>query len=190
MKIKRTVSLIIHFSLHSRNRGKISIIKFPEVFLTLLILLNWLKMDVTALHLRATSDCNPPDRKRLCPGEDILSLQAPAPMPYWEPEERLAHQVSFLFLPLNPLSIPFPMGSMLSQGDSVSFLREADSFTDLKEKEEPTSRAGTIILIFLCALCLFPYFSLWIMRILRAEAVSWCPYMWPRTNVQYILKIT
>lgn len=119
------VSLIIRFSLHPRNRETTSIVNFPEVLLIFLILLNWLKTDVTTLHLHATSDCShssvfpAPDRKRLCPGEDIFSLQAPASTPYWEPDEHLAHQVSFFFLPLSPLSIPFPTRSILSQGDSA-----------------------------------------------------------------------
>ena len=59
-------------------------------------------------------------------------------MPYWEHEEHLAHQVSFLFLTPNPLSIAFPMRSMLSQGDAAFgyvILCEVDSFTEMKQKE-------------------------------------------------------
>lgn len=68
----RTVSLIIRFSLHSRNRETTSIIKFPEVLLIFLILPNCLKTDVTMLHLYATLTAATPAAFLLQTGKDSV----------------------------------------------------------------------------------------------------------------------
>lgn len=115
---------ITHFSPHSRNRGTISIIKFPEVFLILLILFNWLKNGCynapSAWHfwLQHSRGFPAPDRKGLVLGNTSSDHRLLRPC-LTKSLKNTLHQVSFLFLPPNLLSFPFAMRSMLLLGDSA-----------------------------------------------------------------------